>query len=214
MTRPIFWTIFSVAVGAVLLTATPQTAIGQETEPIDTELEGQRQPDHQQAARLERCLSFTPLSSGASSFESVQIETANILLYEQFFELFLRAQPVFRMDHPLVDHIRAYCYRHVLIVVRQDLKTPRPAGWVQVNFLVQDVETIQRELEEAGRRLESTEGHSPGNPFPLRLKRMVPRNQCRVDRLEVFGPEGFMIGFNQIHKETCRPPAINDDPRP
>ncbi|MCP9448447.1 MAG: VOC family protein [Nitrospira sp.] len=214
MTSPIFWTIFSVAVGAVPLTTTPPTAIGQETEPIDAELEGQRRPDHHQAARLERCTSLASASNGASPLESLQIETGNILLYERFFEQFLHAQPVFRMDHPLVDLIRTYCYRHILIVIRQDLKTPRPTGWVQMNFLVRDVETIQRELEEAGRRLEATEGHAPDNPFPLRLKRMVPRNQCRVDRLEVSGPEGFMIGFNQIHKETCRPPTVNDDPRP
>lgn len=213
MTRPIFRMIFSVAMGAVLLTTTPPTAIGQETGPITVELDDQRKPNQDQAARLERCLSFTWSSNGASSFESVQIETANILLYEQFFELFLRAQPVFRMDHPLVDHIRAYCYRQVLIVIRQDLKTSRPTGWVQVNFLVGDVETIQRELEEAGRQLASIEQRMQKNPFPIRLKRMVPRNQCRVDRLEVSGPEGFMIGFNQIHKETCRSPAINDDPR-
>lgn len=213
MTRPIFWTIFSVAVAAVLSTTTTPTAIGQQTEPIDTELEGQRQPDHQQAARLERCASLVSTPHGASSFESVQIETGNIGLYERFFEQLLHAQTVFRMDHPLVDHIRAYCYRNVLIVVRQDLKTPRPTGWVQVNFLVQDIQTVQRELEEAGRRLKATEDRSPDKPFPLRIKRMVPRNQCRVDRLEVSGPEGFMLGFNQIHKETCRPPTINDDLR-
>lgn len=214
MTRPIFWTIFSVAVGVVLLTTTPPTAIGQETEPINAELEGQRRPDHHQAAHLERCAALASATNEASPLESLQIETGNILLYERFFEQFLRAQPVFRMDHPLVDLIRAYCYRHVLIVIRQDLKTPRPTGWVQVNFLVQDIEPIQRELEEAGLRLDPTATEAPAYPFPMRIKRMVPRNQCRVDRLEVSGPEGFMIGFNQIHRETCRLPAINDDPRP
>jgi hypothetical protein len=213
MTRPIFWTIFSVAVGAVLSTTTPPTAIGQETGPIAVELDDQRKPNQDQAARLERCASLASVPNRASSLEGVQIETGNIDLYKRFFEQLLHAQTVFRMDHPLVDHIRAYCYRDVLIVVRQDLRTPRPTGWVQVNFLVQDVETIQRELEETGFRLESMEQGVRENPFPIRLKRMVPRNHCRVDRLEVSGPEGFMIGFNQIHKETCRSPAINDDPR-
>jgi hypothetical protein len=203
MTRTTLYTILSIALGTALLPLAPSAAIAEQT----------GQADQGRIIRPEQCAAFAPPSNGEPAFESVQIETGNIDLYERFFERFLHTQPVFRMDHPLVDHIRAYCYRHALIVVRQDLKTPRPTGWVQVNFLVQDVETIQRDLEEAGLSLESTEQGVRENPFPIRLKRMVPRNHCRVDRLEVSGPEGFMIGFHQIHKETCRPPAINDDPR-
>ena len=62
-------------------------------------------------------------------FESLQVETSDITRYEQFFESVLRAPVVQRMDHPQVDSLRGYCYRGVLIVVRQDLRTPRPTGW-------------------------------------------------------------------------------------
>ena len=57
-------------------------------------------------------------------------------LYEQFFESVLQSPVVQRVDHPRLDSLRGYCYRGVLIVVRQDFRTPRPTGWVQINFLV------------------------------------------------------------------------------
>ena len=77
-------------------------------------------------------------STGPSDvFESVQVETSDIRLYEQFFEAVLQAPVIQRADHPRADSLRGYCYRDVLIVVRQDFRTPRPTGWVQINFLVQ-----------------------------------------------------------------------------
>ena len=77
-------------------------------------------------------------STGPSdALESVQVETSDIRLYEQFFEAVLQAPVVQRADHPRADSLRGYCYRDVLIVVRQDFRTPRPTGWVQINFLVQ-----------------------------------------------------------------------------
>ena len=84
-------------------------------------------------------------------FESVQVETSDITRHEQFFESVLHAPVVQRMDHPQVDSLRGYCYRGVLIVVRQDLRTQRPTGWVQINFMVSDVAALQGELEQAYR---------------------------------------------------------------
>ena len=74
--------------------------------------------------------------SDSPGFEGVQIETADITLYELFFETVLQAQRVQTMEHPQVDRLRGYCYRDVLIVVRQDLKSARPTGWVQITFLL------------------------------------------------------------------------------
>ena len=84
-------------------------------------------------------------------FENVQVETSDIMRHEQFFETVLHAPVVLRMDHPQVDSLRGYCYRGVLIVVRQDLRTPRSTGWVQINFRVSDVAALQGELEQAYR---------------------------------------------------------------
>ena len=77
----------------------------------------------------------------------MQVETSDITRYEQFFESVLHAPVVQRMDHPQVDSLRGYCYRGVLIVVRRDLRTPRPTGWVQINFTVSDVAAVQAEVE-------------------------------------------------------------------
>src|SRR5262245_6901682 len=84
-----------------------------------------------------------------SVLEGVQIETADIQSHELLFETILKARPVLRIDHPQVDHLRGYCYRDVLIVVRQDLKTARPTGWVQVNFVVSDTAAVKEEIERA-----------------------------------------------------------------
>ncbi|MBS0167702.1 MAG: hypothetical protein JSR29_16580 [Nitrospira sp.] len=81
--------------------------------------------------------------SDDSPFENIQIETSDIHLHEQLFESVLHAALVQSLDHPQTDHIRAYCYRQVLVVIRQDLRTPRPTGWVQVNFVVSDVAALQ-----------------------------------------------------------------------
>ena len=131
-------------------------------------------------------------------FEGVQIETADIVPHETFFETVLKAQPVFKVDHPQVDHLRGYCYRDVLIVVRQDLKTPRPTGWVQVNFAVRDVAALKAQLE---RTIDENDRTKVAR---LRFKPDVPRSNCRVSRLEIYGPEGFMVGFDQTKPETCK----------
>jgi hypothetical protein len=133
-----------------------------------------------------------------STFESIQIETADIHLHEQLFESVLHAALVQRLDHPQTDHIRAYCYRHLLVVIRQDLRTPRPTGWVQLNFVVGDVAGLQQELETTARTAFATlDVKEREKIVRFRLKQGVTRNQWKVDRLEVYGPEGFLIGFDQ-----------------
>ena len=134
-----------------------------------------------------------------TAFENLQIETSDIHLHEQLFESVLRAALVQKLDHPQTDRIRAYCYRHILIVIRQDLRTPRPTGWVQVNFLVSDVAALQQELEATARTaFETLDGKERDKIVRFRSKPGVMRNHRRVDRLEVYGPEGFLIGFDQM----------------
>ena len=132
-------------------------------------------------------------------FASVQVETSDIKRHEQFFESVLHAPVVQSLDHPQVDSLRGYCYRGVLIVVRQDLRTPRPTGWVQINFMVSDVAALQGKLEQAYRTSSvyqlSEEDRAKIARF--RLKPDVMRGDRQVIRLEVTGPEGFMIGFDQ-----------------
>jgi hypothetical protein len=135
-------------------------------------------------------------------FQGIQLETSDISQHETLFESVLKAQVVFKIDHPQVDHLRGYCYRDVLVVIRQDLKTPRPTGWVQINFLVPDVETVKTELEQA--LVAAQAGKVPRASARLRIKPGVPRSNCRVTRLEVSGPEGFLIGFDQVKLETCQ----------
>jgi hypothetical protein len=135
-------------------------------------------------------------------FQGIQFETSDIAQHEVLFETILKAQPVFKVDHPQVDHLRGYCYRDVMVVVRQDLKTPRPTGWVQMNFAVPDVEAVKAELEHAISAAQGDKGQP--SAARLRLKADVPRSNCRVTRLEVSGPEGFMIGFDQFKPGTCQ----------
>lgn len=136
--------------------------------------------------------------SSDNSFENIQIETTDIHLYEQLFESVLHAPLVQSMFHPQTDRIQAYCYRHVRIVIRQDLRTPRPTGWVQLNFVVSDVMALQQELEEAVRTaLATLKQEDREQIVRFRQKLRVMRNHRQVDRLEVYGPEGFMIGFDQ-----------------
>jgi hypothetical protein len=132
-------------------------------------------------------------------FKGVQVETSDITRYEQFFESVLHAQVVQRMDHPQVDSLRGYCYRGLLIVVRQDLRTPHPAGWVQINFTVSDVAAVQGELEQAyrGSSVYQLSEEDRAKIVRFRLKPDVMRGDRQVIRLEVAGPEGFMIGFDQ-----------------
>lgn len=127
-------------------------------------------------------------------FDNIQIETSDISLHERFFEQVLHAAVVQRLDHPLIDHIRIYCYRAVAVVIRQDLRTPRPTGWVQLNFMVNDVAAVQQELESAARTLSEQER---SKVVGFRLKRGVMRGNRKVDRLEVYGPEGFLMGYDQ-----------------
>ena len=132
-------------------------------------------------------------------FESVQIETSEITGHEQFFESVLQASVALRMDHPQRDSLRGYCYRGLLIVVRQDLRSPRPTGWVQINFTVSDVAAVQRELEQAYRAspVYQLSEEARARIVRFRLKPDVMRGNRQVIRLEVAGPEGFMIGFDQ-----------------
>jgi hypothetical protein len=141
----------------------------------------------------------TPSAGESVEFESVQIETSELTRYEQFFDGVLRAPVVQRMDHPQVDSLRGYCYRGVLIVVRQDLRTPRPTGWVQINFAVSNVAAVQEELEgsvHASSLYERSE-EERAKVVRFRLKPDVMRGDRKAIRLEVYGPEGFMIGFDQ-----------------
>ena len=139
-------------------------------------------------------------------FEGIQIETADVTLYEIFFETILRAQRVQTMEHPQVDRLRGYCYRDVLIVVRQDVKAARPTGWVQINYAVPDVAAVQQELEQAFRTSPVAQrGEAERNKIVrFRLKPDVRRGDCRAVRLEVGGPEGFMIGFDQFKTGSCK----------
>jgi len=147
-------------------------------------------------------------SSGVSEgFEGVQIETADITQYELFFETILQAKRVQSMEHPQVDRLRGYCYRDVLIVVRQDLKTVRPTGWVQLNFSVPDAALVHQELERASQAspVSKLSEAEQGKIVRIRLKPDVRRGDCRAIRLEVGGPEGFMIGFDQFKEGSCKP---------
>jgi hypothetical protein len=132
-------------------------------------------------------------------FQSVQVETSDVTRYEQFFESVLHAQVVQSLDHPQVDRLRGYCYRGVLIVVRQDLRTPRPTGWVQINFAVSDVAAVQAEVEGAYRAstLSQLAEEERTKIVRFRLKPEVRRGHRKAIRFEVTGPEGFMIGFDQ-----------------
>ncbi len=138
-------------------------------------------------------------SAFLEGFESVQVETSDITRYEQFFESVLRAQVVQSLDHPQVDKLRGYCYRGVLIVVRQDLRTPRPTGWVQINFTVLDVAAVQAEVEGSYRAsaLSQLAEEERAKIVRFRLKPEVSRGHRKAIRFEVTGPEGFMIGFDQ-----------------
>lgn len=155
-----------------------------------------------------QCGPVLPSKSSQGELEGIQIESSDIGLYERFFSQILHADEVQHIDHPQIDFIRAYCYRNTLIVVRQDLKTPRPTGWVQINFSVADVGDVQKRIEQALRDsdLATVDEAERRKVVRLRFKPDVPRNNCRVDRLEVNGPEGFMIGFDHVKDGSCKNP--------
>lgn len=155
------------------------------------------QPD---AAAQER--SCDPAGYDASpveGFEGVQVETSDIGLFEQFFEGVLQVPVVQRADHPQADRLRGYCYRGLLIVVRQDLRTTRPAGWVQLNFRVPDVAAVKEEIERIyrGSSISQLAEGERAKIVRFRFKPDVMRGDRRVARFEIGGPEGFMIGFDQ-----------------
>lgn len=141
----------------------------------------------------------SPTFGGGEELENVQIETSEIKLYEELFESILQARIVQRLDHPQKDFLRAYCYRGLLIVVRQDVQRPRPTGWVQINFSVQDVSHIQDELQRSyeGSSVSKLEESERSRIVGFHLKPDVKRGDRKARRLEVAGPEGFMIGFDQ-----------------
>lgn len=160
----------------------------------------QIQPHHADSASHEvACKAATQSPASPEGLESVQIETSDITRHEYFFEAVLHAAVVQRMDHPKVDSIRGYCYRGVLIVVRQDLRTPRPTGWVQINFTVSDVVSVQEEVESSLRAstLSQLTEEERIKIVRFRLKPEVTRGHRKATRFEVTGPEGFMIGFDQ-----------------
>ena len=138
-------------------------------------------------------------TAGSGGLENVQIETSDIRSFQQFFESVFQTPPVEQVEHPGTDSLRGYCYRGVLIVIRQDFRTPRPTGWVQLNFKVQDVTAVQEQLEGAYRAspLSQLQESDRAKIVRFRLKPNVMRSGRQVIRLEVNGPEGFMIGFDQ-----------------
>ncbi|HMF86223.1 MAG TPA: VOC family protein [Nitrospiraceae bacterium] len=160
------------------------------------------QTEHHQAdsASQERsCKAAIQGPGSLEGFESMQVETSDIERHEQFFESVLHAPVVQRIDHPQVDSLRGYCYRGVLIVVRQDLRTPRQTGWVQINFTVSDVAAVQAEVEGSygASALSQLAEEERAKIVRFRLKPEVSRGHHKAIRFEVTGPEGFMIGFDQ-----------------
>lgn len=156
-----------------------------------------RQADSASPERL--CKSAIQDPGSLEEFESVQVETSDITRHEQFFEFVLHAAVVQRMEHPQVDRFLGYCYRGVLIGVRQDLRTPRPTGWVQINFTVPDIAAVQEEVEGSYRAsmLSQLAEEERTKIVRVRLKPEVTRGHRKATRFEVTGPEGFMIGFDQ-----------------
>ena len=146
----------------------------------------------------------TPSGGRSQPFEGVQIETSDLKSFEVFFDDFLKALLIERRDHPDKDSIRGWCYRGVRIVVRRDYAVPHPTGWVQVNFSVPDVRAVQRELETAFKNssVASLGQMEQEKIVRVRFKQDVRRGTSRADRLEVAGPEGFMMGFNQYKEEA------------
>ena len=132
--------------------------------------------------------------------EGVQLETSDSKLFEAFFVSVLHAETVLHKDHPQKDILRGYCYRGLLIVVRQDLQQPRPTGWIQINFTEQDVGRLQQELQRSydDSPVSKLEESERNRIIRLKLKPDVKRGNRKATRLEVLGPEGFMLGFDQF----------------
>ena len=137
--------------------------------------------------------------SAEEGFSNIQIETSDITLHERLFEQVLHANTVQRLDHPQTDLIRVYCLRDMVVVIRQDLRQPRQTGWVQINFWVRDVAAVHETLQSAvrGSPLAQLSEADREKIVRFRMKPNVMRGHRKVDRLEVYGPEGFLIGFDQ-----------------
>jgi hypothetical protein len=143
-----------------------------------------------------------PSACGPSTiegFSNIQIETSDITLHERLFEQVLHAPSIQRLDHPQADVIRVYCLRDMVVTIRQDLRHPHQTGWVQINFWVKDVASIQEALQSAvgDSALSQLADAEREKIVRFRMKPGVMRAQRKVDRLEVYGPEGFLIGFDQ-----------------
>src|SRR6476659_5148116 len=110
---------------------------------------------------------------------------------EQLFEQVFHAHSIQRLDHPQTDLIRIYCLRDVVVAIRQDLRHPRQTGWVQINFWVKDVASLQETLQSAVRNsaLGQLADADRDKVVRFRMKQGVMRGQRKVDRLEVYGPE-------------------------
>jgi hypothetical protein len=132
-------------------------------------------------------------------FSNVQIETSDVTLHERFFEEVLHAKTIQRAEHPKMNLIRVYCFRDVAVAIRQDLRRPRETGWVQINFWVKDVAAAYESLQSAVRdsSLAQLSEADRDKIVRFRMKPGVTRGHDKVDRLEVYGPEGFLIGFDQ-----------------
>jgi hypothetical protein len=157
-----------------------------------------RPHDSETHSQQQRCRTSAGESAASDRFDGVQVETSDIGLYEQFFETVLQAPLLQHADHPQADRLRGYCYRGVLVVVRQDLRTAR-TGWVQLNFAVSDLASVREEIERiySASPVARLAEADRDKIVRFRNKPDVMRGNRRVMRLEIAGPEGFMIGFNQ-----------------
>ena len=187
--------LFGLTISSVLFIALP--VYGQESTRVPDSGTSHASEGHKQQETP--CQGSGAETASSDSLENVQIETSDIRSFQQFFESVFQTPPVEQVEHPGTDSLRGYCYRGVLIVVRQDFRTPRPTGWVQLNFKVQDVASVQEKLEGAYRAspLFQLQESERAKIVRFRLKPNVMRSGRQVIRLEVSGPEGFMIGFDQ-----------------
>src|SRR5262245_33596666 len=187
--------LLGLAMSAVLSNA--PLVYGQESTHVQDSGTGHASEGHKQQETP--CQGSAGETASSDGLENVQIETSDIRSFQQFFESVFQTPPVEQIEHPGTDSLRGYCYRGVLIVIRQDFRTPRPTGWVQLNFRVQDVAAVQEKLEGAyrGSPLFQLKEEERAKIVRFRLKPNVMRSGRQVIRLEVSGPEGFMIGFDQ-----------------
>ena len=94
-------------------------------------------------------------------------------------------------------------YRGVLIVVRQDLRTARPTGWVQLNFWVSDVKAVQEEIERVYRAssIAQLAEADRSKIVRFRFKPDVMRGRSKgLLALKSLDRRGFMIGFDQANE--------------